>query len=93
MEEDKLKQLSAMDCRQYYQLGLVMDQDQVDSMPDTPPEHCGPILLDDMSDCGSEDVETIPHRYDPPTRLDDPNLKPGSTFVQFFSTFSFDAAP
>ena len=80
--DDKLLKISAMDCRQYYQLGLVVDQDQSDSLP----SHSGSFAnadadaevdadVDGVSECGSEDVDTVPHRYDPPTRLEDPELE------------------
>ena len=75
--DDKLLKISAMDCRQYYQLGLVVDQDPSDSAP----SHSGNFDYADadadadvVSECGSEDVDTIPHRYDPPTRLEDSDL-------------------
>ena len=70
MDEKVKQQLSATDCRQYYQLGLDYDQPE--------PERVGPILSDEISECGSEDVETVPHRYDPPTRrLETPDRDPG----------------
>jgi hypothetical protein len=90
MDEKVKQQLSAMDCRQYYQLGLDYDQDQA--------EPVGPILSDEISECGSEDVETVPHRYDPPTRLDtsdrDPRQKTGFLLIRnhfAISTYTKDS--
>jgi hypothetical protein len=50
----------------------VVDQDQSDSAP----SYSGRIESDDLSDCGSEDVDVVPHRYDPPTRAEDPEAEP-----------------
>jgi hypothetical protein len=56
MQEIEAK-LSAIDSKQYYQLGLPSTSDLgVEQCPE----------LDEISESGSEDVETIVHRYDPP---------------------------
>lgn len=76
MEESH--RLNSIDCRQYYQLGLVMEQDQHDSPPDQQQiSHLAAKVFDSrgtdddvVSECGSEDVETVSHLYH---RLDNSN--------------------
>lgn len=50
MEEIEAK-VSAINCKQYYQLG----------------NSYGRLQDDIVSECGSEEIDTIVHRYDPPS--------------------------
>jgi len=55
MEEIESK-ISAINSKQYYQLGA--------------PSSSYGRLQDEISECGSEDIDTIHHRYDPPSTME-----------------------